>query len=131
MEDIVCLVGSSRFKDTFHRIGAELEKKGILVLMMSFFQHADNVSITPEEREILYRVDCARIDISKRVMVINEKRPYCLECRSPCQLEWDLSACCAAEAEMIPYIGSDTRREIEYAKKTGKPISYLHPEKDV
>jgi hypothetical protein len=34
----ICLIGSSRFKQRLHEVGAQLEKAGNLALMMSFFR---------------------------------------------------------------------------------------------
>lgn len=92
----VCLVGSSRFKEKFHQIGESLEKQGVLVLMMSFFQHADNVPVSPEERAILRQVDERRIDHADEVWVVSEGG----------------------------YVGEDTRREIEYATGVGRLLRF-------
>lgn len=134
---VVCLIGSSRFKAKFHDIGAYLEKRGTLVLMMSFYQHADGVDVSPEERETLNRVDRARIDLADAVWVVDEKTWVCLKCNKPCVVEMiyahergyiTRSSCCEGRWEWRPYIGADTQREIDYAIQQGKPIRYLSKE---
>jgi hypothetical protein len=94
---IICLIGSSRFRRSFVEEGHRLETTGHLVLCMTFFQHSDNIDVSPEHREILRKVDRKRIDLSDEVRVLN----------------------------VGGYIGEDTRKEIEYAESCGKKISYL------
>lgn len=94
---IICLIGSSRFRRAFVLEGHRLETTGHLVLCMTFFQHSDNIDVSPEQREILRRVDRKRIDLSDEVCVIN----------------------------VGGYVGEDTRKEIEYAESCGKKITYL------
>lgn len=135
---IVCLIGSSRFKDYFHRIGATLEKRGVLVLMMSFFQHADGVSVSDEERAILREVDKFRIDLSHEVHVVNGMVRICNKCGmvNPAIVSMDAdvfgklySRCCLGSFRICPYIGEDTQREIDYATAQGKPITYMENSK--
>jgi hypothetical protein len=100
---IVCLIGSSKFKSKFHSVGELLEKNGHLVLMMSFFQHADAVYVSDEHRSVLEFVDRWRIRLSDVVVVIND---------------WDGSRY---------YIGDSTRKEIKYALSINKSLHYLYP----
>ena len=129
----ICLIGSSRFKEDFHRIGYDLEKQGILILMMSFFQHSDQMSVSEEERLVLNMVDNARIDLSDEVLVINPRVYICKKCGKPNSLFYDvilnvyLTMCCKGEWEYKYYWGESTSREIEYAKSKGKTVSYLVP----
>lgn len=121
--EIVTLVGSSRFKDRFHIEGARLEKQGNLVLMMSFFQHADTVRVSEEDRVKLRLVDRKRIDLCNWVFVINCRVPWCNLCENyrPCKCEskW--------EGLFRPYIGEDTKIEISYAYEKKKVVNYLFP----
>jgi hypothetical protein len=131
---VVCLVGSSRFKAKFHEVGAKLEKAGTLVLMMSFFQHADPVEVTPADREALRKVDRARIDLADEVWVIDGLVGRCWGCRNV--LPSDslpaatvngvfASPCCGAEITYQNYVGADTKEEIAYAESVGTPVLYL------
>lgn len=128
---IICLVGSSRFKHLFHAVAERLEKAGCLVLMTSFFQHADNRPVSPEERETLWRVDRKRIDLADEVVVIDGPREWCEACRMyvdhPVWTYGRRLVCCrcATPTEtMTSYVGEDTKREIEYARLIGRPITY-------
>jgi NTP pyrophosphatase (non-canonical NTP hydrolase) len=126
----VALIGSSRFKAAFQRIGEQLEKGGELVLAMTFFQHADGVSVSPQEREVLRRVDRRRLQLADRVVAVDEAVTYCTKCNKLCEracfagFSTDVSACCMEQVEWRPYIGEDTRIEIEYVESIGKRVSY-------
>jgi hypothetical protein len=138
---VVCLIGSSRFKAKFHEVGERLEKSGVLALMMSFFQHADGRPVSDEEREVLRRVDRARVGLAHEVWVVNDTRLWCAHCK-----EWkdfahwrfgDGMGChvcprtgCSAALGSLPYVGVDTLLEVGYAKGAGKPLRWLNPLKD-
>lgn len=139
---VVCLVGSSRFKHLFHQVGEKLEKRGCLVLMMSFFAHADDRPVSPEERAVLARVDRRRIDLADEVVVIDGTRLYCPRCWAYKDHHLYRSGdgmgnkCCPAVychavLEERPYIGEDSRYEVVYATAVGKPISYYSHRKDL
>lgn len=137
---IVCLVGSSRFKDRFHEVGERLEKSGALALMMSFFQHADGVPVSDAERAVLERVDRRRIDLADEVLVLDCPWGRCRLCKAPIEAsgggEWYTCECIPeqhrappwlrqANYEEAPYVGESTRKEIEYARSVGKPVRFL------
>lgn len=124
------LVGSSRFKATFHEVAERLEKAGHLVLMMGFFQHADKRPVSDAERAVLERVDRHRLDLADEALVIDCPQPWCPACQMYCMEPWieNLTPCCAAECERRPYVGESTRREIAYAESIGKPVRYLSEE---
>jgi hypothetical protein len=137
MVPVICLVGSSRFKAKFHEIGEKLEKSGRLPLMMSFFQHADRRPVSQAERELMFRVDCKRIDLSSEVWVINDLRHWCEKCRiwvdhgyydwpKPGMGSWHCHHCRKA-LEQKPYIGEDTLREVSYAANESKVLRWLNP----
>lgn len=140
--EIVCLIGSSKFKEIFQKEGERLEKTGHLVLAMTFFQHADGVEITEQERDILEIVDKFRIDLCDRVRVLNAIWIRCNRCkiwkdrihthvgvqwRAKCTCYKDYDPLKSIPYESAPYIGESTHREIDYATLIGKPIEYLHP----
>lgn len=136
---VVCLVGSSRFKAKFCEVGERLEKRGVLVLAMAFWQHADGHSITPEEREVLFRVDRARIDLAHEVWVVNNCRWWCRWCKEwrdktyyqrAAGMGWHACprfGCKDPRLEGRPYVGEDTLRELNYAANAGKVLRWLNP----
>lgn len=132
--EVVCLVGSSRFKEAFQREGERLEKAGCLVLAMSFFQHSDGVSVSDAEREVLERVDRKRIDMANEVLVLNCLRPRCKVCWAWMDSGDPDEDCDCGRLPLYerrkrhivePYVGESTRKEIAYATAKGKPVRYL------
>ena len=104
---VITLCGSSSFKYEFERIEAELTLKGNVVLSPGIYEasESDTLSRIPIKipfskilRELLEKIHLAKIDMSDAIFVINVNN----------------------------YIGDSTRREIEYAKSTGKSVLYLN-----
>lgn len=100
---IVCLCGSTRFKDAFDEANYQETMAGRIVLSVGFYMHAsgnrhgESVGATPEQKKALDELHLRKIDLSDEVLVLN----------------------------VGGYIGESTGREIEYASVTGKPIRYL------
>ena len=98
--EIVCLCGSTRFKDEFARVNAELTLSGAIVLAPGVFAHADSTTITEEQKA---RLDCLhlhKIDLADRVVVVDPGG----------------------------YVGESTRREIAHARDTGTPVAFTDGE---
>lgn len=93
---IVTLCGSTRFKKDFERVNRELTLAGDIILSPGVFGHAGD-TFTEDQKEMLDELHKQKIDMSDAIFVINKGG----------------------------YIGDSTRSEIEYAKKTGKLITYL------
>lgn len=97
---VVCLCGSTKFKDAFEIINAAETMKGNIVLSVGFFHHSQTALILRDsEKEDLDFLHKRKIDLADEILVINVKG----------------------------YIGDSTRSEIEYAIKTGKGIRYMMP----
>lgn len=97
---VVTLCGSTKFKEDFIRIQKELSLKGIIVISVGLFGHADgefDTIITEEIKDMLDDMHKRKIDMADEIYVINKGG----------------------------YIGSSTRSEIQYAKDTGKPVVYM------
>jgi hypothetical protein len=102
--EVVCLCGSTRFKDDFAEIARMFTVAGKIVLTMHEFGNDGNNPlkahlrpIEPEEKIRLDELHKRKIDLSDRVYVLN----------------------------VGGYIGESTRSEIEYAKSHGIPVDYL------
>lgn len=100
--EIVVLCGSTKFPDAFADASKRLGLAGIIVLSVSMFGHAGD--LTEEEctighptKDALDELHKRKIDLADRVLVLN----------------------------VGGYIGDSTRSEIEYATRHGKPIDYL------
>ena len=104
---VITLCGSTRFKEAFMEIQKILTLEGNIVISVGLFGHSgdnevwenmDEGALT-KTKEMLDDMHKRKIDISDEIFVIN----------------------------VGGYIGESTRSEIEYAKKAGKAIRYLHP----
>jgi hypothetical protein len=102
---IVCLCGSTRFYEHFQRANYEFTMAGKIVLSVGFYPHSqkqvhgEDLGCTAEQKIALDELHKRKIDLANEVFVLN----------------------------VGGYIGNSTRSEIDYAKATGKPISYLEP----
>jgi hypothetical protein len=90
---VVTLCGSTKFKDDFIRIQKELTLKGYIVISVGLFGHSGDNEVWAEgTKEMLDDMHKRKIDMADEIFVINKDG----------------------------YIGSSTRSEIEYAKRTGR-----------
>lgn len=99
---IVCLCGSTRFKEAFEDANYSETMKGNIVLSVGFFGHSDGthgelIGCTAEEKVDLDYLHKRKIDLADEVLVLN----------------------------VGGYIGESTRSEIIYAMETLKPVRYL------
>lgn len=97
---IVTLCGSTRHKHEFGKVNSALTLEGHIVLAPGCYGHADNLSLTPEEKRELDALHLVKISMSSRIYVI-----------SP---EIDKGE-----------FGESTTKEIEYAIKHRIPISIV------
>ncbi len=102
---VITLCGSTRFKDAFLETQKRLTLEGNIVISVGLFGHSgdnevwenmDEGTLT-KTKEMLDDMHKRKIDMADEIFVIN----------------------------VGGYIGESTRSEIEYAKKTGKPVNYL------
>lgn len=95
---VITLCGSTRFKDAFMEAQKRLTLGGNIVISVGLFGHSGDDEVWIEgTKEMLDDMHLRKIDLADEVFVIN----------------------------VGGYIGSSTRREIEYARKTGKAVRYL------
>ena len=104
---VITLCGSTRFKEEFMEVQKRLTLEGNIVISVGLFGHSgdhevwenmDEGTLTAT-KEMLDDMHKRKIDMADEIFVIN----------------------------VGGYIGESTRSEIEYAKKAGKAIRYLHP----
>ena len=94
---VVTLCGSTKFKKEFIDTNFNETMEGHIVLTVGGFGHADNVSITESEMQMLGNLHKRKIDMSDEILVIN----------------------------VGGYIGKNTEEEIEYARQCGKHVRFL------
>lgn len=102
---IITLCGSTKFKDEFLKVQKDLTLQGNIVISVGLFGHSgdnevwenmDEGTLT-KTKEMLDDMHKRKIDMADEIFVIN----------------------------VGGYIGESTKSEIEYAKKTGKEVTYL------
>lgn len=98
---VVCLCGSTKFKNEFEEANKNETFKGHVVLSVGCFTHADNIKITEEEKRKFDELHLRKIDLADEVFVINKNG----------------------------YIGESTRREVDYAVEQGKLVRFLEPQR--
>jgi len=95
---IVCLCGSTKFKDEFVNQNFRLTLEGCIILSIGCDSKSDDeLKITPEQKIILDDLHKRKIDLCDEVFVLN----------------------------VGGYIGESTKSEIAYAILHGIPVSYL------
>lgn len=97
---IVCICGSTRFKDAWLKAMADETKAGRIYLAVGVFGHSDGVTHTPEEKARLDVLHLEKVRLADEVLIL----------------------------DVDGYIGESTRRELEYAKMLGKVIRFLSEE---
>jgi hypothetical protein len=106
---VITLCGSSRFPEAFDLVTLHLSMQGHVVNGLSAFAHADRPAgvrfllsdadeSRPEKRAI-DELHFHKIDLADEIFVIN----------------------------VGGYIGSSTKREIDYARKQSKVVSFMFP----
>ncbi len=103
---VITLCGSTRFKEEFIRVQKELTLKGYIVISVGLFGHSGDEEVweglsedtLTKTKIMLDDMHKRKIDMADEIYVIN----------------------------VDGYIGESTSSEIEYAKKHGKVINYLH-----
>lgn len=96
--NIITLCGSTKFKKEYIKCEKELTLKGNIVLTVGLFGHSGNGEVWMDnKKELMDRMHLRKIDMSDEIFVINKGG----------------------------YIGESTYKEIEYATKKGKKITYL------
>ena len=98
---IICICGSTRFRDEMADANRQLTLAGRIVLAPAVFQHRGDV-ITGEQKPVLDELHLRKIDLADAVFVVDPGG----------------------------YIGESTTREIGYARSTGKPIFRLSVVRD-
>lgn len=97
---IVCMCGSTRFKQAWIAENARLTSDGNIVLAVGLWGHHEQRHPSPEEKIGLDNLHKRKIDL--------------------CNWVWVL--------DIGGYIGDSTRSEIEYAISLGRPVRYLSQE---
>ena len=99
---IICLCGSTKFKESFEKLGAILSLEGHIVLSPGIFAHADNITLPSDTETRLLNSSKNKINMADAVYFITGENEY---------------------------IGTTGYQEICYARKLNKPITYFSNKK--
>lgn len=94
--EVVCLCGSTRFKQQYVEEYKRHAVEGKVVLSVGCFGHADDVPLTRAEKESLDRTHKDKIDMADRIHVLN----------------------------VDGYIGESTADEIQHAQQTDTDVTF-------
>jgi hypothetical protein len=94
---IVCLCGSTRFKDAYEKAMRDETLEGKIVLTVGLFGHQEGLDMEGPVKTMLDDLHLRKIDLADEVLFLN----------------------------VGGYIGSSTKKELEYAVAHGKIIRYL------
>lgn len=125
---IVCLCGSTRFKEAWYEQTKLETYAGKIVLGVGDLNPnapGTNVPLDPELKARLDELHLRKIDLADEVLVLNCKRDRCDRCNA--WLDEPGHECQGWAGSSMPYVGESTRREIAYALARGKPVRYLNP----
>ena len=99
---VVTLCGSTRFKEAFMEAQKRLTLEGHIVISVGLFGHSGDDEVWAEGmKERLDDMHRRKIDMAETIFVVN----------------------------VGGYVGESTRGEIDYARRNGKEILYLEPQK--
>jgi hypothetical protein len=96
---IVCILGSTKFKDLMMGVAQQETLKGHIVLTHGFWHHVDKYPITNEAKDMLDDLMLHKVRLSDECHVVNPNG----------------------------YIGESTKRAIALAKELGRPLRYTDP----
>lgn len=97
---VVCLCGSTRFKDEWVEAYKSLARNGHVPLTVGFFHHADGEELDADTKRALDASYKHKIDLADKVFVVNKNG----------------------------YVGYSTRTEVAHAVATRTPVQWLEPD---
>ena len=130
---IVCLCGSTRFKDDYIAANRRETLAGKIVLSVGMFGHDEGIDMDGPVKKMLDELHLRKIDLANEILVIDPVGIVCTQCGKPGRLFTELSQetdCCRSKNWVVrSYIGESTRKEIFYATKLGKKVRFYSTER--
>ena len=96
---VVCLCGSTKFKQAFIDANRDETLKGNIVLSVGLFGHEEGIDMSGATKKMLDNLHLRKIDLADEVLILN----------------------------VDGYIGESTKKERLYALQQKKPLRYLEP----
>jgi hypothetical protein len=97
---IVCLCGSTRFKEAFEEANKRETLKGNIVLSVGWYGHCEDTPIPEEQKEKLDELHLDKIRMADEILFLN----------------------------VGGYLGDSSLNELDFAWEQGKRVLFLEPE---
>jgi hypothetical protein len=98
--EIVTLCGSTKFKEQYEQVQAELTLQGKIVISVGLFGHKIGLDMSGPVKKMLDELHLRKIDLADTIFFVNPGG----------------------------YLGESSRRELAYARLRGKGVAFLEPE---
>lgn len=99
MPEIVCLAGSSRFREAFEREAERLTLEGCIVLGKHVYKPGEEWDLSERHKDMIHAVQFRKVDLCHRVHIVN----------------------------VDGYVGEDTYNLVRYAVKHEVPLTFYAP----
>lgn len=99
LPEIVCLAGSSRYREAFERESERLTLEGCIVLGKHVYKPGEEWDLSEAHKDMIHAVQFRKVDISHRVHIVN----------------------------VDGYVGTDTYNIVRYALRAGVPMTFYSP----
>lgn len=99
---IVCLCGSTKFRDAYTQATRDKTLAGEIVLSVGLFGHLEGLDTASDTKVMLDELHLRKIDLADYVYVV----------------------------DVDGYVGESTRREVAYAREHGKRVEFLSKRED-
>lgn len=96
---VVCLCGSTRFREAYEKANREETLAGRIVLSVGLFGHLEGIDMSGPVKAMLDELHLRKIDLADEILVLN----------------------------VGGYVGESTWREFRYALDQGKRVRWLQP----
>ena len=90
---IMCLCGSTRFKEQFEAMNKRFTREGYIVLTVGWFGHLDDEPMSDHEKEFLDMLHREKIRRADEIFLINLNGYIGESTKSEVQLAYDLKKC--------------------------------------
>ncbi len=124
---VVCLCGSTRFKEAYIEAQRSETLCGRIVLSVGLFGHQEDLDMAGSVKTMLDELHLRKIDWADEILVLDCQVWSCSRC-SRTFFNTRECKCGRQYLSLAPYIGESTGREIAYAGAHGKRIRYWSQE---
>lgn len=127
---IVCLCGSTRFRQAYIDANRQETLAGKIVLSVGGFSHSGD-TFTEEQKATLDQLHLDKIEMADEVLFLNchaQKCPQCGTVWTSPGVTIQVCSCCTnlEQHPPKPYLGESSLRELAHARALGKTVRFLN-----